>query len=121
MVTLYTAEQLAGSPTDLAKPLPEPATNPQADEVFAFCRSHGLEVYFRKAMDLAREAFAPVERLEAEVHQDPATDDKWIVLRVVVRAKHVNVPAARRKFTTEWVESAPVPQRYLIRLSPDIL
>lgn len=112
---LNPAPALAGgsSPGAPATPLP--------DDVRAFSRTNGLDDHLRKAIDLAGRTFAPVERLEVELRQDRETEDEWIVLRVAVRADRANVSAARQRYTAEWVASVPSPQRYLIRLSPDIL
>ena len=84
-------------------------------------RLRGLDALLQNAGTLARETFAPIERLEFEVHQDPEIEDEWIVLRVVVRQESVDVPAARKKYAAAWVATAPSSHRSLIRLSPDIL
>ena len=91
------------------------------NDVFAFCDRRGIRGVFQQAVQFAHAAFAPVERLEAEVRQNPETDDEWVVLRVVVRADRVNVSAARKKYTAEWIASVPESLRFLIRVSPDIV
>jgi hypothetical protein len=112
---LNAAPALAGGTSPGASGMPLP------DDVRAFSRNNGLDDHLGKAVDLAGRTFAPVERLEVELRQDRETADEWIVLRVVVRADRVNVPAARQKYTAEWVASVPSPQRYRIRLSPDVV
>ena len=121
MVTLHVHGEKAEGLTKPEALMPELTANPQAEDVVAFSRSKGLDGYLQKAVSLARQVFAPIERIEMELRPDPATDDEWIVLRVVVHGDRVDVSAARKEFTAQWVASVPAPERFLIRLSPDIL
>ncbi len=93
---------------------------PFSASVWRFCDERGIRKYLNKAVELARASFPNVERLDADLRQDPDTGDEWIAFRVTARGSAQEILAYRRAFSAKWTSSVPWPERHYIRLSIDV-
>jgi hypothetical protein len=85
-----------------------------------FCRKNGLERYLEIAVELAEECFQTLA-MSLSFVEDPECDDRWITLRLDVRGTVESVVAAKKRYSSEWVSRVLWPERFMIRLSLNIL
>jgi hypothetical protein len=101
-----------------ALPVPNGANTLRSipDEVDAFCREHGLTEYLNLSLQFAADCFKSKE-ISCELEQDYGTDDRWVVVRVLVQGSTEVVLAQQHDYLSRWVAAIPWPERFLIRLT----
>jgi len=92
-----------------------------SDAVKVFCERNGLKEYFQVATSLAKKHFSSLTSLNADMAQDPDSDDKWITLGATLTGTVDSVLAAYNNYSSEWVRSVPSPQRFMIALSLNVI
>jgi hypothetical protein len=109
-------------PPIASEPVVHPATNgispahATANEVDVFCREHGLTEYLKLSLQLAADCFKSNE-ITCELQDDYETDDRWVVVRVLVEGPTEVVLAQHHDYVSRWVAAVPWPERFLIRLT----
>jgi len=90
-------------------------------DVLAFCSKSNLAPYLDLALQLARECFDPVRRLNLEIEFDPDTDEERVIVEVGIEMPVNEVLERNSEYTSQWVAQAPLEARQKIRLLYNIL
>jgi hypothetical protein len=88
-----------------------------AKGVRAFCDQHELDCSVRDTVRLAQRSFPPSSQVGLWLMQDPESDERWLVVNVVLRATVEEALEHYGRFVEEWVTITPAAARDRIRIS----
>jgi hypothetical protein len=89
-----------------------------APEVRAFVEREGLRDTLRLAVRLVQDHFPEVCRIDADLVEDPESDDAWIALTVQVTGPLDELLERDGAFVNQWIAEAPWPARDKIVVAP---
>jgi hypothetical protein len=85
------------------------------DDVMAFCLEHKLTDKLALVVDLMNQAFPDAQRVTVGLEQDPESDDRYVMVDVVVHGPAKEVHRRHHDCALQIMNVLPWPQWPLIR------
>ena len=86
-------------------------------ELPSFCYKNNIMKYVKTSVDLIKAYFPSHERISAELVEDTETNEKWVLLNVFIKDEINRILDMYDKYTEEWIDKVPWPDRSKVRIS----
>lgn len=87
------------------------------NDVRLFARANGVLALLRRAIELTGKKFKDVNKIELEIHDDPETAERSIVIDIIVKGTTDEILNQYDEYINDWIKLGSYDKREKINLT----